>query len=130
MILVDTSVWISYFSSGPATRETEILDGVLGTSPVLVGDLILVEVLQGFRTDTGYRAARELLSACEVRSLCDPALAVVAADRYRLLQKRGVTIRKTIDVIIASFCIEEKLPLLTIDRDFAPFARHLGLRLV
>lgn len=130
MILVDSSVWVSYFSGGPSTRETDILDRLLGKSPVLVGDLILVEVLQGFRTDRGYRVARELMSACETRSLCNPALAIAAADRYRQLRKRGITVRKTIDAIIASYCIEENLPLLSEDRDFAPFERHFGLRLI
>ena len=130
MILVDSSVWISYFSSTESKRETEMLDRVLPQRRVLVGDLILVEVLQGFRTDTGYRTARELLSACELRTLCTPELAVRAADRYRLLRKRGVTVRKTIDVIIASYCIEEGLDLLSEDQDFEPFRRHFGLRLL
>jgi predicted nucleic acid-binding protein len=130
MILVDASVWISYFSSAQASRETEILDRLLGRQAVLIGDLILVEVLQGFRTDSGYRNAKAILSACEIRTLCSPTLAVLAADRYRALRKRGVTIRKTIDVIIASYCIEEGLHLLSEDRDFAPFQRHLGLQLI
>jgi hypothetical protein len=130
MILVDTSVWVSYFSGAQPKRETEILDRLLGRRILLVGDLILVEVLQGFRSDSGYKAAMDLLSAFELRTLCNPALAVSAADRYRRLRKRGVTVRKTIDVIIASYCIEQDLSLLTEDRDFEPFARHFGLRLI
>lgn len=129
MILVDTSVWITYFSSAPPSRESEILDDLLGRRLVQIGDLILLELLQGFRTDAGYRDARNLLSAFEVRTLCNPERTLSTADRYRRLRKRGVTIRKTVDVIIASYCIEENVPLLTEDRDFGPFARHFGLQL-
>jgi predicted nucleic acid-binding protein len=129
MILVDTSVWVSYFSRAQATRETDMLDRLLGRRALLVGDLIVVEILQGFRSDSGYKAARDLLSDFEICTLCTPALAISAAERYRLLRKRGVTVRKTIDVIIATYCIEQDLELLSEDRDFAPFAHHFGLRL-
>jgi predicted nucleic acid-binding protein len=129
MILVDASVWISYFSRAQSTRETELLDRLLGKRTLLVGDLIVVEVLQGFRSDSGYKAARDLLSDFDVRALCTPSLAISAAERYRRLRKRGVTVRKTIDVIIATYCIEHDVELLSEDRDFAPFAQHFGLRL-
>ncbi|NGP52002.1 PIN domain nuclease [Thioalkalivibrio sp. XN8] len=127
MVLVDTSVWIDYFNGAP-TRAADVLDGLLGTEPVAVGDLILVEVLQGFRRDRDYRVARELLEGLPVFELLDRNRAPRVADNYRALRKRGVTVRKTTDAVIASFCIAEALPLLYADRDFDPFVEFLGLK--
>lgn len=126
MILVDSSVWVDYFN-GVRSRETDFLDVTLGTEPVAIGDLILTEVLQGFRTDSDYRAAKALLLGLTVLELVGQGLAVKAADNYRALRRRGVTVRKTVDCIIATFCIERGLPLLYSDRDFDPFAKSLGL---
>ena len=127
MILVDTSVWIDYFN-GAATPEADYLDETLGQEPIAIGDLILTEVLQGFRSARDYRLARSLLTELPVHPLLDERRAIAAADRYRSLRRRGITIRKTSDVIIGSYCIEERLPLLFADRDFGPMVRHLGLR--
>ncbi len=127
MVLVDSSVWIDYFNGTP-TRETDVLDGLLGTEPVAVGDLVLVEVLQGFRRDRDFRVARDLLSALPIFELLDRKRAGRVAENYRALRKQGVTVRKTTDAVIASFCIAESLPLLYSDRDFDPFVEHLGLR--
>jgi hypothetical protein len=127
MILVDSSVWVDYFN-GQATRETDFLDGLLGTEPVAIGDLILVEILQGFRSDADYEAAKELLASLTTYDLLGAALAVKTAENYRTLRRRGVTVRKTVDAIIATFCIERRTPLLYSDRDFDPFVRHLGLK--
>lgn len=127
MILVDSSVWVDYFN-GKATRETDFLDALLGTEPVAIGDLILAEVLQGFRSDADYRAARELLASLTTYDLLGTALAIKTADNYRALRKRGITVRKTVDAIIATFCIERRIPLLYSDRDFDPFVKHLGLK--
>jgi hypothetical protein len=127
MILVDSSVWVDYFN-GQATRETDLLDDLLGTEPVAIGDLILAEVLQGFRSDADYDAAKELLASLTTYDLLGAALAVKTADNYRALRKRGITVRKTADAIIATFCIERRTPLLYSDRDFDPFVRHLGLK--
>ena len=127
MVLVDSSVWIDYFN-GAATRETDTLDGLLGREPVAVGDLILVEVLQGFRSDAHYRAAREVLGGLPVFDLLGRGRAIRVAAHYRALRKRGVTVRKTTDAVIASFCIAEGIPLLYSDRDFDPFVEHLGLK--
>jgi predicted nucleic acid-binding protein len=127
MVLVDSSVWIDYFN-GVATRETDLLDGLLGKEPVALGDLILVEVLQGFRRDGDYRAARDVLEGLPVFDLLGRERAILVAERYRALRKRGVTVRKTTDAVIASFCIAERFPLLYSDRDFDPFVEHLGLR--
>ena len=126
MILVDSSVWIEYFN-GEENKRTDYLDAVLGTHPVGIGDLMLVEVLQGFRTDSGYKTAKSLLLDLTVYDMVGPEIAIKAAENYRTLRKKGVTIRKTIDTLIATFCIEEQYPLLFADRDFTPFLEHLGL---
>lgn len=111
MVLVDSSVWIAYFN-GAITPETERLDALLGQEPVGLGDLILAEVLQGFRLDKDYRTAKELLTSLTIYDLLGKDLAIRAADNYRALRKRGVTVRKTTDAIIATFCIEKDFALL------------------
>ncbi len=126
MILVDSSVWVDYFN-GKASRQTDLLDSLLGSEPVAIGDLILAEVLQGFRSDADYERGRELLASLTTYDLLGAAFAVKTADNYRALRKRGITVRKTADTIIATFCIERRMPLLYSDRDFDPFVRHLGL---
>lgn len=126
MILVDSSVWVDYFN-GVRSRETDFLDATLGIEPVAIGDLILTEVLQGFRSDADYQTAKSLLLSLTVFELVGQDLAVRAADNYRTLRRRGVTVRKTLDCIIATFCIERRVPLLYSDRDFEPFAKRLGL---
>lgn len=126
MILVDSSVWIDYFS-GIANIQTDKLDQLLGKEPVAVGDLILTEVLQGFRHDKDYRIAKSLFSDVEVFDMLGRDIAIKSADNFRALRKQGVTIRKTADVIIATFCIERDLPLLFSDKDFKPFVNHMSL---
>lgn len=127
MIMVDSSVWIDYFN-GAACAQTDKLDSLLGVEPLATGDLILSEVLQGFRSDADYKTAKQLLTSLTVFDLLGARNAVKCADNFRALRKSGVTIRKTADVIIATFCIEQKCPLLFQDKDFLPFVRHLGLR--
>lgn len=126
MILVDSSVWIDYFS-GNNTRQAETLDKTLGVQAVAIGDLILTEVLQGFRLDQDYKTAKKVLSKLTVFELLGKDMAIKSAENFRALRKQGITIRKTADVIIASFCIEHGLPLLFSDKDFKPFVTHLGL---
>lgn len=126
MIVVDSSVWVDYFN-GRATAESDRLDLLLGSEPVALGDLILLEVLQGFRRESDARRARELLTSLTVFPLLDRERASVAAERYRVLRRRGITVRKTADVVIASFCISEGHSLLASDRDFDPFTEHFGL---
>ncbi|MEX1033237.1 MAG: PIN domain nuclease [Cellvibrionaceae bacterium] len=127
MILVDSSVWIDYFS-GNGSREADFLDEALGLRAIGVGDLILTEVLQGFRSDKDYRIAKRLLEELSIFSLLGKNMAIRSAENFRKLRKKGITVRKTADVIIASFCIERSIPLLFSDRDFKPFVDHLGLR--
>ena len=127
MVLVDSSVWVDYFN-GRITRETDTLDSLLGSEPVAIGDLILAEVLQGFRGDADYVAAKALLASLTIYDLLGASLAIKTADNYRALRKRGITVRKTVDAIIATFCIERRIPLLYSDRDFDPFVKHLALK--
>jgi len=129
MTLVDTSVWTDYFN-GSSSRETEILHEMLSTEHILIGDLILLELLQGFRTDKEFKQAQALLDTLEKRSLLDSHSAIAYADMYRTLRKKGITIRKTADTIIAGYCILNELLLLQSDRDFHPFKKHFGLKLV
>lgn len=127
MILVDSSVWIAYFN-GVDISETNKLDTLLGNAPLATGDIILTEVLQGFRREKDYKIARELLTSLPIENLLDTSIAIQSADNFRLLRKKGVTVRKTIDVIVATFCIEKKHSLLHCDKDFLPFHKKLKLR--
>lgn len=132
MILVDSSVWIDYFK-GTANEETDFLDSALGLEPVGIGDLILTEVLQGIKSDSEYRKVKQLMMELSIFELLGQERAIRAANNYRALRKRalrkkGVTIRKTNNLIIGTFCIDESLPLLFRDRDFEPMIQHLGLR--
>ena len=127
MILVDSSVWIDLLND-VVTEQVRRLRALLPTTPLLIGDLILFEVLQGFRIEAQARLVERSLSRFEAVSLIDPELAVKAAANYRFLRRRGITVRKTIDVIIATYCIERGHSLLHSDRDFAPMERLLGLQ--
>jgi predicted nucleic acid-binding protein len=127
MILVDTSVWIDYFK-GVETQESNLLDIALINDEVSIGDLILLEILQGFRSDKDYKTAKAHLLALNQFCMLSPDIALKAAENYRILRKKGITIRKTADVIIATFCISNRIPLLFADRDFIPFIKHLKLQ--
>lgn len=129
MVLVDSSVWISFFNGEP-TSESDRLDALLGEELICVGDLILAEVLQGFRQDQHFRQARDLLLSLEFIHLLGKSIALRSAQYYRRLRKDGITVRKTNDCIIATWCIEHSVPLLQADRDFLPFYEHLGLQLL
>ena len=127
MILVDSSVWIDYFR-GTQTPQTEKLDGLLSREPIAVGDLILTEVLQGFGSERDFNEAKRLLTSLLVVELGGRDIAIQAARNFRILRAQGVTIRKTIDTVIATRCIESGFTLLHSDRDFDPFVQYLGLR--
>ena len=127
MILVDSSVWIDYFRAAD-TPQVALLDSLLGRRQIAVGDLIVAEVLQGVRDDKEFRLVKRVFAAFTHLDLCGYALALKAAENYRLLRAKGITVRKTIDTLIATRCIEDRLTLLHADRDYAPFAKHLGLR--
>ena len=127
MILVDSSVWIDYFR-GSRTPQTDKLDELLDSEPLLVGDLILAEVLQGFRSDADFNQARKLFTSLTVVTLGGEEIGIQAAKNFRILRAKGVTVRKTVDTFIATSCIENGYDLLYSDRDFDAFVKHLGLR--
>ena len=128
MIVVDSSVWIDYFH-GVNIPEVERLDGLLGVTPLAIGDLVLVEVMQGFRTDQDVATARQLFRSLALLPMLGGSNAWKAAENVRQLRRKGITVRKTIDGIIATACSEANLPLLFSDRDFQPYVEHLGLEL-
>ena len=127
MIFVDSSVWIDYFR-GAKTKETELLDELLGAEPIAIGDLVLAEVLQGFKSDRDFNQAKKLLTSLVMVDMLGHEIAIQAARNFRSLRERGITVRKTVDTIIATYCIENDLPLLHSDRDFDAFVEHLNLR--
>jgi predicted nucleic acid-binding protein len=127
VILVDSSVWIDYFR-GTSTPQAEKLDSLLGSEPVLTGDLVLTEVLQGFVSEYDFNQARKLLTSLVVVDLGGQDIAIQAAKNFRALRSLGISVRKTIDTVIATRCIASGLTLLYSDRDFDPFVEHLGLR--
>jgi len=122
-------VWIDYFK-GATTPQTDTLDSLLGSEPLAIGDLILAEVLQGFVDEREFERARTLLTSLTVVNLGGKEIAIQAARYFRVLRRLGVTVRKTIDSIIATRCIVSDYDLLHSDRDFDPFVKHLGLRSV
>jgi predicted nucleic acid-binding protein len=127
VILVDSSVWIDYFR-GAATPQSERLDALLGTENLAIGDLILTEVLQCFGSERDFNEARKLLTGLQIVDLGGLAVAIQAAKNFRVLRTLGITVRKTIDTVIATRCITSDYALLFSDRDFDPFVEHLGLR--
>jgi len=129
MVVVDSSVWIDYLNDA-ATSQTARLDGLIGHEAILVGDIILCEVLQGFRSEAEARRVEALLRGFDLAPMLDPDLAVRVAANYRALRRLGVTVRKTADLIIGTFCIERNHELLHDDRDFVPMEQHLGLRVL
>jgi predicted nucleic acid-binding protein len=128
MVLVDTSVWIDYFN-GNATAEADLLDGLLGSGDLLIGDLILAELLQGFAREANFRRAHRLLLALPCADLVGRDVALTAAANYQALRSQGITVRKIIDLLIATYCVLHQHELLHADRDFDAFEQHLGLRI-
>ena len=129
MLVVDTTVWIDYFN-GVENSQTDFLHTVLDKTPILIGDLILAEVLQGFRHDPDFEKVRRTLGKFMQGNMVSPALAVQSARNYRFLRQKGFTVRKTIDSLIATYCIENDHELLHNDSDFDGYEKHLGLRVV
>lgn len=129
MILVDTSVWIAYFN-GEASRQTDMLDSLIGQEPLATGDLIITEVLRGFWLENDYETVKRLLKSLTIFDLAGEEIAIKSADNCYLLRREGIDVRKPLNAIIATFCIENDLPLLFSDKDFEPFTAHLNLRAV
>ena len=127
MIVVDSSVWID-FLNGRNVPHVRRLRAVLGLEEVIVGDLMLCEVLQGLKNERAARDVERLLRRFEIVSMVGDAIAVAGARNFRFLRRRGITIRKTIDLFIGTWCIENRTSLLHNDSDFRAMARYLGLK--
>ena len=128
MILVDSSVFIDYFN-GIINWHTDELNALLGNELVITGDYILAEVLQGFRNDKDYKIAKEIMQSFPCFNICNKELAIKSADNFRYLRRKGITIRKTVDLIIGTFCIENDIELLHNDRDYEPMGQYLNLKI-
>jgi hypothetical protein len=126
VIVVDSSVWID-FLNGRSAPHVERLRAMLGADEIIVGDLMLCEVLQGLENDRAAREVEALLRRFEIALMVGDANAVSAARNYRSLRRRGIMIAKTIDMLIGTWCIENRTPLLHNDSDFRPMVQHLGL---
>lgn len=129
MIVVDTSVWIDYFN-GIDSRQTALLDQLLGERPLVLGDLILAELMQGFGTEAEAREVLELLGPLEFVEMVGREVALESARNFRRLRRRGATVRKTMDMLIGTYCLMNDLELLHADRDFTAMEQHLGLRVL
>ncbi len=129
MLVVDTSVWVDYFN-GVKNLHTDYLHAALETTPIIIGDLILAEILQGFRNDRDFEVACRLLGRFIQESMVTPERAVQSARNYRFLRQRGITVRKTIDSLIAAYCIECGHQLLHNDSGFDGYEKHLGLQVI
>jgi predicted nucleic acid-binding protein len=127
MIVADTSAWIDYVK-GVKALHTDLLDYELEHSRVITGDIIITEFLQGFREETDYQIAKRMMESLEYHDFLGKENAIQAAQNYRKLRKSGITVRKTIDVMIATFCIENGFELIHNDRDFDSMEEYLGLR--
>jgi hypothetical protein len=126
VIVVDSSVWID-FLRGVTAPHVRRLNGLIGTDEIIVGDLMLCEILQGLDSERAAQEVEELLRRFEIVPMGGDAIAVAAARNFRFLRRRGITIRKTIDLLIGTWCIANQRPLLHSDADFRPMTRHLGL---
>lgn len=129
MLVVDTTVWVDYFN-GVENSQTDFLNTVLDKTPILIGDLILAEVLQGFRHDPDFEKVRRALGKYLQVNMVNSALAVQSARNFRFLRQKGITVRKTIDNLIATYCIENDHELLHNDSDYDGYEKHLGLRVI
>ncbi len=129
MLVVDSTVWVVYFN-GVRNQQTDYLHQILDRTPILIGDLILAEVLQGFRDNADFETARRMFGKFLQVEMLNPDLAVQSARNYRLLRRKGVTVRKTIDSLIATYCIENEHDLLHNDSDFDGYEKHLGLSVI
>lgn len=129
MIVVDTSVWINRLN-GVSTTAVRALEAIADPRQIVVGDIVLLEVLQGARQEEKAQRIETLLRRFAVKPMLGQSMAVTAASNYRKLRRKGVTIRSSIDVVIATYCIEHGHQLLHDDRDFHPMAQHLGLQVI
>ena len=128
MILVDSSVFIDYFN-GINNWHTDELNILLGNELIITGDYILAEVLQGFKNDKDFKIAKEIMQSFPCFNICNEELAIKSAENFRYLRTKGITIRKIVDLIIGTFCIENEIELLHNDRDYEPMGQYLNLKI-
>jgi predicted nucleic acid-binding protein len=126
VILVDTSVWIDYFN-GIKNQQSDYLEYLLSTDTVIVGDIILAELLQGFDSDREFKLAKQALDPLDCVTLGGKSIAIQAATNFRILRSKGITIRKTVDMLIGTWCINHQVTLLHRDKDFDQMAMELPL---
>lgn len=129
MILVDTSVWIDYLN-GSLSWQTDHLDKALTDETIIIGDLIIAELLQGFDSNADFSIAKEMVNNLNCVQIGGKELAIIAASHFRVLRSKGITIRKTVDMLIGSWCIEHNVNLLHNDKDFERMAEQLPLKMV
>ncbi|HDH06006.1 MAG TPA: PIN domain nuclease [Nitrospirae bacterium] len=129
MIIVDSSIWINYFN-GKNSQKTDWLDEALGIEPIIMGDIILTEILQGFQNDKDFKTAKMLLLEFPFVEMLGQEIAIKSALNYRKLRQKGITVRKTIDVMIGTFCIHHNFALLHNDRDFDALEKFLNLKVI
>lgn len=127
MIFLDSTVLIDYFN-GEKNWQVDFLDSILGKELVVIGDYVLTEVLQGFRNDRDFKKAKTILLSFPCFDIGGKDTALQSAKNYRFLRKKGITVRKTIDAVIATFCIMNNFTLLHNDKDFYPFVKYLNLK--
>ena len=126
MVIVDTSVWIDFFN-GKIDEQTDKLNELLTSENLIIGDIILAEILQGFKSDRDFNTAKNILNELPCYAISSKKIAIKSSENFRLLRKKGITVRKTIDMLIGTFCIENNIPLLHSDKDFQPMQKYLGL---
>lgn len=129
MIIADTSVWIDYFR-GIDTLHTGKLDMALGTDELFIGDLIITELMQGAKTENSVLQIKDVISKMQCVNMVGQKIAYESAANYRSLRSKGITVRKTIDMLIGTFCIHSNAALIHNDRDFDPMEIHLGLKVL
>lgn len=129
MVVIDTSAWIDYLR-GADTPWANAVDDAMDNDRVIIGDLIIVELLQCIKNPNEYRQVEELVDSLEYKTFVGKDIAKKSAENYRTLLSKGLTVRKTIDMLIGTFCIENKIPLLHNDRDFDPMEEYLGLEVI
>ncbi len=129
MLIVDSSVCIDFFND-KSTPQTDLLSQVIGRQEIGLSDIILCEVLQGFRAQSEFEGAREALLRFSVFPIGGVEIAIKAADYYRSLRRQGITVRKTVDCLLATFIIENGHSLLHNDRDFDHFVEHFGMPVI
>lgn len=127
--IIDTTVWIDFFRD-VKTEQTDLLEAVIRRGEAALGDVILTEILQGVDSDKEFRTVKRHFSNFQIYPMIGRLNAIQSAANYRKLRSKGITVRKTVDCWIATFCIERRFPLLHNDRDFDPFEQHLKLRVL